>query len=199
MFARCSYEELQEALTIVNEKYLGNIRFYEDPSRKGRGFRFRLKTHDPREVGVARAAGGKRTGSGCWHAHGDFFEALLKVQPEAVVESRGHESKITKHGGNWEDYNIGSQAYPLDASEACDCEFSRELTGTLSGEKEIIQAIRAMNADQVERRMGCWDVFSLPVRSRLIIQHCAKEFLPLYLNNDDVKDIATKRLGKGKA
>jgi hypothetical protein len=193
MLARCAFEDLYNALTIVNQKYDGNIRFYEDPSKSGSGFRFRLKVNDPQELGSARAASGKHTGSGCWHAHGDFFEALIKVKPDVTIESKGHSVKITRHGGNWQDYNVGSQANPLYASDACDCDFSKEITGKLSGEKEMIAAIQLMKADRIEQLVGYWG------RDEFIIKHCAKDILPLYLNDEHLKIIACKRLGKRAA
>jgi hypothetical protein len=191
MLARlCTFDDLYSALALVNKKYAGNIRFYEDPTRFGKGFRFRLKVNNPREIGVARSASGKHTGSGCWHAHGDFFEALIKVQPDVAIESRGHLSKITRHGGNWQDYNVGSQAIPLYASDACDCAFSKEITGHLSGEKEMAAAIQLMNAERIEQLIGYWG------RDEFIISHCAKDILPLYLNEEHLKKIVCKRLGR---
>jgi hypothetical protein len=186
MLARHSTaEELYKALAIVNKKYLGNVRFYEDPSKDGKGFRFRLKTYNSKEPGTARSWS-KHTGSGCWHVHGDFFEALLKVNSEAEVVTRV--SKITRDGGNWQDYNVGSQNDPLYASEACDCGFSQEITGKLSGEKELIKVVRAMTAEQIEKLIGYWNM------DKFIIEHCAKEILPLYLNDENLKAIVCRRL-----
>src|SRR5512137_1194681 len=103
MFARhCTMGDLEKALTIINKKYARNIRFY-DTFNKGRAIHFRLKVHDSKGPGAARSAIGNRTGSGCWHVHGDFFDSLLKVSPEAVI--RTAKAKIDRHGGNWEDWN----------------------------------------------------------------------------------------------
>jgi hypothetical protein len=61
--------------------------------------------------------------SACWHVHGDFFDALFKIQPNAVVQvSAGGETRnITIDGGNWQDMNIGSEVYPLMMSTLCGC------------------------------------------------------------------------------
>jgi hypothetical protein len=111
---------------------------------------------------------------------------LLKVNSEAEVVTRV--SKITRDGGNWQDYNVGSQNDPLYASEACDCGFSQEITGKLSGEKELIKVVRAMTAEQIEKLIGYWNM------DKFIIEHCAKEILPLYLNDENLKAIVCRRL-----
>jgi len=129
----CTMEELQAALDIVNVQYKGNVGWKSlDPQRKQ--IAFTLKVRDskgpghrlgfpqpPRSwKGETNWKPGKRMPFACWHVHGYFFEALFQVNPNAAVLSG--RSWITKDGGNWQDRNIGSQAYPLMFSEACECE-----------------------------------------------------------------------------
>lgn len=141
MLARnCTVKDLEKALALVNRKrsYDGALRL-EGVRPEGRGFRFVLRLiSGHRGKGAALTTSflqharygrerspwpGNRkfSGSACWHAHGHFFEALLKVRPEAVVLSRGSSVRISADGGNWQDYNVGSQMYPCYASEACEC------------------------------------------------------------------------------
>jgi hypothetical protein len=49
-------------------------------------------------------------------------------------------------------------------------------------------AIQLMNAERIEQLMGYWD------RDEFIIKHCAKDILPLYLNEERFKKIIFRRL-----
>lgn len=117
--------DLENALAIVNAKYAGNIRF-KRLEQNGRGVNFTLTVNSSREPGHRRGFASfdgkppKRLASACWHAHGDFFDALFAVNPNAVIRSQG-DKIITKEKGNWQDWNIGSEYRPLYFSEACDC------------------------------------------------------------------------------
>lgn len=122
----CSWNDLEEALKIVNKRYGGNIRFNSDSDGPQR-FTLRLKdSHGPgHKVSVSYVMGldwakKRRINAACWHVHGHFFEALFKVQPKAVVYALGRQ--ITKNYGNWQDWNCGSGYYPVYASECCECE-----------------------------------------------------------------------------
>lgn len=110
------------ALAEVNKKYDNNIIFNRF-DRNGSGFNFTLRVVDSKKAGHRRGFTGRRLCSACWHVHGDYFDALLDISPEAVIISRGGPgAHIDKHGGNWQDCNIGSQIRPLYFSEACDCD-----------------------------------------------------------------------------
>ena len=120
---RLSYataEDLREALKAVNELYNDNIMF-----KRLDGKIFTLRVKDSKGAGARRGYNFTKSGerrrliSACWHVHGDFFEALFKVNPRAVVHAGRR--KITAEGGNWQDWNIGSLITPLYHSEACDC------------------------------------------------------------------------------
>jgi len=62
----------------------------------------------------------------CWHVHGDFFNALFHINPDAVVYSQGR--RITKHEGNWVDYgracwdSQNREVVMVKVSESCKCE-----------------------------------------------------------------------------
>lgn len=114
-------EVLQKALEQVNHKYQGNVRFERfDPHT--RTVEFTLGVNSSKEPGHRRGFTGKRVAKACWHVHGDFFEAVLRLDPTARIVSRGGPgSVITKQGGNWQDCNIGSMMNPLMYSQACDC------------------------------------------------------------------------------
>ena len=72
----------------------------------------------------AMSHSGRMTGSACWHVHGKFFDCLFKLRKDIFITSRGSRTDI--NGGNWQDYNIGSQIHPLMASEACACGFDSD-------------------------------------------------------------------------
>lgn len=116
---QCNQEDLQKALDLTNKKYNNNIKFRDASGSNSKTIGFRLGVIDSKKEGSAKSYLGRRTGSACWHVHGDFFDFLFEVCPDAFVLSLSN--KITKDEGNWQDWNIGSQANPLYASDACDC------------------------------------------------------------------------------
>ena len=135
MYAKnCTKNDLYAALRRINRKYEGNVVFNQHPEKRyGKGLIFTLKVKNSHGLGHRRGQPRFRgfgepveydkrrhMPSACWHVHGDFFDVLFKIRPEAVITSRSQ--KITKDGGNWEDCNIGSQLIPYMFSEACDCE-----------------------------------------------------------------------------
>lgn len=117
----CSIEDLERALKEVNKKYENNITFNRYPEKYGNGIRFTLRVKDSKKAGHRIGHTGRRLINACWHVHGDFFDALFKINPEAIIIV-GSNRKITKNYGNWQDWNIGSVLYPLMYSEACECE-----------------------------------------------------------------------------
>ena len=118
--SKATVEDLQKALESVNKKYNGNVIFNRLEAK-----RFTLKVKSSREAGaklgyqVNKRGDRRKTTSACWHVHGDFFEALFEVNPQAVVYAG--QKRITAEGGNWQDWNIGSIMSPLYFSEACEC------------------------------------------------------------------------------
>lgn len=130
-----SGEDLSRALAIVSKKYNNNV-IWNNYQREGRNFRVTLRVVDSHGRGARLAFPDPETGkqrrmiSACWHVHGDFFEALLEINPNAEI--RTSKTKIYTQPtlnpkrfliiGNWEDWNIGSIIHPFYFSEACGCQ-----------------------------------------------------------------------------
>ena len=150
MIARdCTEQDLQEALRRINEtdqynnlygpvgNFNGNIRF-KRLDRNGKGFTFTLSVNAS-TIGKGKAKttapgsrinamNGRHIAAACWHAHGRFFHALFDINPKARVFSSFYKridgtyhGWITADGGNWINGQIGSNAYPVMMSEACEC------------------------------------------------------------------------------
>lgn len=114
-------DDLRKALDAINTKYDGNVIFNREPEQVTKNsVRFTLRVKDSKGPGARRSHEGRPMTSACWHVHGDFFDALLNINPEAVIKTG--RTTITNEGGNWEDFNIGSMMKPMYYSEACDCE-----------------------------------------------------------------------------
>lgn len=128
---KCSEEDLKQALIRVNKSYSENIAFFSLEKRKYY-INFRLKVRDNCGPGhsigfykVRNKFGNERyinLSAACWHVHGDFFDALFKINPNAVIYS-GYslQKKITKDYGNWKDTQRGSRMFPRMFSEMCYC------------------------------------------------------------------------------
>lgn len=136
-------QELEQALGRVNRVYDGNVTWnnckYIGKTRQGgEKWRVTLWIKDHTKAGHRLGPCGlmgydprRRLHSACWHVHGDFFDALLDIAPRAyIITSQSHIYRSDKYDacvweytvmGNWQDFNIGSRAYPVYASEACDC------------------------------------------------------------------------------
>lgn len=133
MIARnATIENLQQALTAVNSKYAGNVTFNRIEQKTRNAVQFTLRVVSSHGKGARLSQSVNRNGNrkhmtaACWHVHGHFFEELLAVAPRAVITTgydptTGRKLRITADGGNWQDRNIGSQAYPLMYSDACEC------------------------------------------------------------------------------
>lgn len=114
-------QEIQDALVAANELFAGNLEFkrfeYERDRRDGRQqFRVTLRVADSHEPGHTHGSQGRHLISACWHAHGEFFDAL----PEGTEIRAMHGT--TYPGARWVDFNIGSDYRPRYASWACHCE-----------------------------------------------------------------------------
>lgn len=119
--------DMEQALAMVNRRFGANVKFFFCVG-KGRGINFRLAVRNSRGDGARRGFTGRAMTAACWHVHGHFFEALLKVNPEVTIISRaGPGAVIDKTGGNWQDRNIGSLFSPLMYSDACECNGSARL------------------------------------------------------------------------
>lgn len=123
-------QQMEQALSIVNQKYDGNVEFKRfDPTSRSVSFTFKVKSSKGpghRESLNAVPYGGhpRRMVSACWHVHGDLFDAILSINPAAVIRSLDLKIYKDAYGqvqGNWQDRNIGSQMYPVMHSTACEC------------------------------------------------------------------------------
>lgn len=135
----CTIEDLQKALDVINTaRYSDNIEFREIEQKNRNSIRFTLKCKDYTKPGYrvhtryddpfGKCVEKKRRSSAaCWHVHGDFFDALFSVSPDARVKSGSlhhagiNKGWITKDEGNWIDTNIGTNLFPIYFSESCDC------------------------------------------------------------------------------
>ena len=118
-------QDLYKTLENVNKKYDGNVIFNRAPEPYGRQIRFTLRVKNSRKPGHRLGTwindNGKQRHltSACWHVHGNFFEELFKICPNAIIKTNGKDISI--YCGNWEDQNIGSMMQPMYFSEACEC------------------------------------------------------------------------------
>jgi hypothetical protein len=113
----CTINHLENALEIINKKYQGNVTFNRLEQK-----RFTLRVKDSSGPGARRGFhNNRKLVSACWHVHGDFFDALFKVKPDAEVFSSST-GWIDRFHGNWIDFGVGSMVYPKRMSEMCKCE-----------------------------------------------------------------------------
>jgi hypothetical protein len=120
-------DAVYDAISKANEHLHGNLTIKRfdvgNVHRDGRlPIDVTLTVHDSKEIGSRRAPrDGKRIAAACWHAHGLFFDALPEGTEIRTMAGVSHA------GDSWADYNIGSQAYPCMASDACNCMEGGEL------------------------------------------------------------------------
>jgi len=120
MYAKnCSADDLQRALDAINNQFDNNVCWEREPERRGNQLMFTLRTKQGRKAGSRLTHTGRHIPKACWHVHGEFFDALFEIAPDAVVKAR--DKIITASGGNWQDWNIGSHFQPMYYSEACEC------------------------------------------------------------------------------
>ena len=125
-------EQLEKALRMINHNYENNITWNRAPEKVGRQFHFTLYTKSVEgpghRLGFSHSTWTNKDGShykqkrmrsACWHVHGDFFDALFALNPDAVIKSAGREINYCE--GNWIDWNAGSIAYPILMSYLCEC------------------------------------------------------------------------------
>jgi len=124
-------EDLERALNEINKKYDNNVIFehIHQYGKRSIMVNFRLRVKDSHGKGarlgqhLTKKGNRRHLINACWHVHGDFFEALLKINPKAEITALN--KKITMNSGHyeiWRDWNIGSLYEPLYFSEACECQ-----------------------------------------------------------------------------
>lgn len=125
----CTVTQLEEALTKVNKRFEDNVVWKQSPEYHGRQIRFTLTVKSSKGPGGRLSHTGRRVAAACWHVHGYFFDALLEIEPDAVIQTASpnrsakfiYKDKSGMVVGNWFDWNIGSLYYPLMYSDACSC------------------------------------------------------------------------------
>ena len=120
IFRNVDSNQMNEALAAINDRlYKGNVK-WNNFNTKGRGFSATLRVENSSGPGARRSHSGRKMISACWHVHGNFFDAIFAVAPDAVITSAG--KKITADSGNWVNWNAGSMMHSVCASELCECE-----------------------------------------------------------------------------
>jgi hypothetical protein len=85
LFRQCNIEQLQQALTVANVEYRGNLAIADDKPIGKSAYRARLVARKSREYGARTSASGRHGPFASWEAHRDFLRALFVVNPRAVV------------------------------------------------------------------------------------------------------------------
>jgi len=129
--------DLEEALAVINwERYSiieglcrhGNIKFKTLDQKGTSRIHFTL-TVNQTSIGTGKAKvaapgvsikRGRRIAAACWHVHGDFFDALFNLAPDAEIYSN-MTGIWEKKGDPWKDYQVGTHFDPMMASQACEC------------------------------------------------------------------------------
>lgn len=116
--------ELNYATSKVNRKYNNNIIFNRTPEQNGNYIVFTLKCRDSKEPGhrlhINTWGGKDRHGiSACWHVHGDLFDAIWDINPDAIICTGS--LRMESKEDNWQNRNIGSRAHPVMFSLSCEC------------------------------------------------------------------------------
>jgi len=123
MIITATRKDLEKALENINGKYQNNIKF-KRLDQIGKKVHFTLTVESSKGPGHKTSASyfhrGRKVAAACWHVHGDFFDALLAVNPEARINTMG-KIWIDKNGGNWQDWNVGPPVSPIMISACCDC------------------------------------------------------------------------------
>lgn len=138
---KASEFQIRQALNTANEKFDGNLRFktFQSKGNTRQGlpkFSVTLTVHSSKEAGARRSHRGSRMAAACWHAHGVFVDSLpAGAEVETIAGKR-------RPGEPWQDWNAGSEAYPVRMSELCDCRGIRQ---------EVSEA---------EREQRVWDSFT---------------------------------------
>src|SRR3989304_7695526 len=64
----------------------------------------------------------RRVSALCWHGHKLLFEALLEINPEAVIRTMHTNTTYSNDQREWAAPVIGPPIYPVRYSECCDCD-----------------------------------------------------------------------------
>lgn len=105
MTTNANINELQNALSILNKQYDGNISFETLEQKTKNRVSFTLKAKSKLK-GARTSASGRNMPKASWHVHGTLFDILFELRSDIFILSLG--KKITIDGGNWQDTQIGS-------------------------------------------------------------------------------------------
>lgn len=123
--------DLDAALSATNKLFDDNVCWKREPESLNHSknrFRFTLRVVSSKGAGHRLSAPNpwskqRRMPSACWHVHGEFFDALLDVNRQAIIKTElVGKREISIDGGNWQDAQVGSMAYPAYLSDLCDCD-----------------------------------------------------------------------------
>lgn len=109
-----SQKNLERAFRFANSKFDRNLSL--EGNWEKNCWKARLTVTDSEGLG-AKKVNGRKTHFACWHAHGVFFDWVLKLSKNAIIYARN--KKITREGGNWEDWDRGNGVME---SECCRCD-----------------------------------------------------------------------------
>ena len=107
-------EQLDAALSAVNQAQGYSLRWNRSPEPHGLFWHFTLRSERSKLHGAAVSGSGRNTCAASWEAHGNFFNEVFALAPEAEI--RTARATYTK-GVPWHDYNVGSLARPMYASQ----------------------------------------------------------------------------------
>jgi len=112
-------QQLRDALTETNKMHDYDLIFKREPEGKGNYLLFTIRSRISGIRGASISFSGRNSVSASWHAHGHLFDMIIDRYPDAIIITA--KSTITKNGGNWIDYNIGSMMCPMFASDCSIC------------------------------------------------------------------------------
>tara|TARA_R100000306_G_scaffold51415_1_gene48390 strand:- start:2835 stop:3206 length:372 start_codon:yes stop_codon:yes gene_type:complete len=123
MKTTASLEVLEQALKEVNKIFNDNVTWKREPEKKGKWIHFTIKTKSNKGSGHGLSASyffkQRNLSTACWHVHGELFGFIWDLDPEARIDTAY--AIMSNEEDNWQDYQRGSQAYPIYASECCVC------------------------------------------------------------------------------
>lgn len=116
MRTNATIQQVEEALSITNEKYGNNVIFNRF-EKIGNWVHFTLRVKDSSGMGARVSVTGRKSTSACWHVHGYVFAAIFELNAKAVIHTSSSAIRMTKQYGNWLDWLDGGKL----ASELCEC------------------------------------------------------------------------------
>ncbi len=114
MKTTATQQTVYAAIARINDEYGYQICIKDDRTTPGKWYHFTI-TSPSKIPGAKVSHSGRNIAAASWHAHGYLFEAILAIDPSAVIQS--FNGSIDIDGGNWVDFNVGSLYAPMMASE----------------------------------------------------------------------------------